>query len=160
MKKNTPLMLGLLSLGMISGAATAVVTTNAFAAETTQSTTSADVAAPTDAPALTAEQQAMKTLHDSAEAALKAGDYSAWSSAMTQINDTQYQKMKDSITQDNFTILQKIQTARDAGDYATVRTLSEQIGLPLMGMGRMHGGPRGNATGAQRMPMGGMMRGR
>lgn len=142
MKKNTPLMLGLLSLGIVSGATTTVLTTNVFAAE--DATTSAAVAtADTEVPPeLTEEQKTMKTLHDAAEAALKAGDYTAWSAAMTEINETQYQKMKEAITQDNFAILQQIQTAREAKDFETVRTLSKQIGMPMMGMGGMHrGGP-------------------
>lgn len=141
MKKHTPLMLGLLSFGIVSGAATAALTTNAFAAE--DATTSTVAAADEQTlPVLTEEQQAMKALHESAEEALKAGDYATWSSTMTQINETRYQETKEAITEDNFAILQKIQVARESGDFETVRTLSQQIGMPLMGMnGKHRGGP-------------------
>ncbi len=128
-------MLGLVSLGMVGGAATALISNNAFAADDTTTTTIT---------AQDADREAMKALREKAEAAITSGDYSTWAATMNEINDTMYEKMKSGITESNFSLLQQIQTAKDNDDMETVRTLSQQLTLPMPMHGGMggHHGPR------------------
>lgn len=134
-------MLGLVSLGMVGGAAGALISQNAHAATDTTTTTTATASTTTSAQ--DAQRQAMEALRQKAEAAIKAGDYSTWQSTMNEINDTMYQNMKAGITESNFSLLQQIQTAKDNGDMETVRTLSQQLTIPMPALGG-HMGPHGH----------------
>ena len=87
-------------------------------------------------------QEDMQTYHDAVEAAVEAGDYSAWKDAMA--DRPQPPRMEDVVTEDNWDTFVAMHQAMEDGDYETAQSLREELGLGNGRMGGGFGGPRGH----------------
>lgn len=70
--------------------------------------------------------------------ALDSGDYTAWSSAMTDLNQKRFDSTNENITEDTFNTLQEMKDAKDSGDFEKMKELHDEL-EPGFGMGM--GGP-------------------
>ncbi len=68
------------------------------------------------------------------EAAIEAGDYEAWVSAMGDCPRSQ--EMTKAITSENFPTFIKMHEALQNGDLTSAQTLREELGLPVRGFHR------------------------
>jgi hypothetical protein len=64
--------------------------------------------------------------------AIKNGDYQTWK---TLAEETNRSPMLDIITEDNFSKLQELHTAKEAGDFDTMQKIHEELGVDI-GYGR------------------------
>jgi hypothetical protein len=92
-------------------------------------------------------KEQMEAWRTSIEESVTNGDYSAWSTLMSQRAEEMRTKMLEGITEENFSTLQEIQKLEDAGDYDAARELREELDLPGFGGRRGHGGPGGGPMG-------------
>ena len=74
------------------------------------------------------------------EAAIDAGDYEAWLSAIE--GKSMGKKHSEVITKDNFDTFVEMHNARKSEDFETAKALAEKLGFE--GLGRGHGGKAGS----------------
>jgi hypothetical protein len=73
--------------------------------------------------------------HTAVREALENNDYTAWSAAMTDLNQKRFDGTNENISEDTFATLQEMKEAKENGDYEKLKELRTEIG-PGFGMGR------------------------
>jgi len=88
----------------------------------------------------------MNQKREAVNKALEEGNYTAWKDA---VENLERPKITDIITEENFNIFVQLYKAKIAGDYETVKKLSEELGIENYG-----GGMEGKFGGRMRGGMG------